>query len=34
LRDFCYDAFASIRHRVVAPACLVPLPSQKARFLS
>jgi predicted DCC family thiol-disulfide oxidoreductase YuxK len=33
IRDFCYDAFARIRHRVIAPACLVPLPSQKARFL-
>src|SRR5262245_15654431 len=22
IRDFCYDAFARIRHHVIAPACL------------
>lgn len=34
LRDAVYDAFASVRHRVAAPVCLVPLPEQRARFLS
>lgn len=34
LRDACYAAFAKVRHRVVSPACLVPLPEQRARFLS
>jgi predicted DCC family thiol-disulfide oxidoreductase YuxK len=33
-RDFCYERFAQIRHRVVAPACFVPLPEQRARFLT
>ena len=34
LRDFCYERFAAIRHRVVAPACFVPAPTQRVRFLS
>lgn len=34
LRDFVYDAFAKIRHRVVSPSCLVPLPEQRRRFLA
>lgn len=34
VRDAAYDAFARIRHRVVAPVCLVPLPEQRARFLA
>jgi len=33
VRDFLYDAFAKIRHRVIEPSCLVPLPAQRARFL-
>lgn len=36
IRDFCYDAFARIRYRVFGKkdACMIPSPSQRARFLS
>lgn len=34
LRDAAYDAFARVRYRVASPACLVPLPEQRARFLA
>jgi predicted DCC family thiol-disulfide oxidoreductase YuxK len=33
VRDFFYDAFAKIRHRVIEPSCFVPLPAQRGRFL-
>ena len=33
VRDACYRAFANVRYRVRAPACLVPTPNERARFI-
>ena len=33
LRDACYRAFANVRLRVRAPACLIPTSDERARFL-
>jgi len=34
LRDLGYRAFARVRYRIVAQACLVPTAQERARFLS
>ncbi len=33
IRDACYRAFANVRYRIAAQACLLPTPEERARFV-
>lgn len=33
IRDRCYRAIATHRHRLGGPACVIPTPEQRTRFL-